>query len=65
MSVTSARNIQMSCSLTLTEREVKMLAWLAGYGGKQIAEAIQKMASSSWTKFIADRVSLEAINGRL
>jgi hypothetical protein len=36
----SARNVEMTCTLVLSERESKMLGWLAGFGAENIAKAI-------------------------
>jgi hypothetical protein len=44
------RHVEMTCNLVLSEREIQMLGWLAGYGAKQIAEAITKDLTSKYPK---------------
>jgi hypothetical protein len=44
------RHVEMTCNLVLSEREIQMLGWLAGYGAKQIAEAITKDLTSKFSK---------------
>jgi hypothetical protein len=53
------RSVEMNCYLSLSEQETEMLAWLAGYGGKEIAKAIAeklttKYSAEQWEKFWTD-----------
>jgi hypothetical protein len=41
-----SKAVEMTCTLELTEKETEMLAWLAGYGGTQIASAINVKITS-------------------
>lgn len=55
----SHRTIELTANLALTERETKMLAWLAGYGGKNIATAIcekltTEFSAQEWEIFWSD-----------
>lgn len=44
----TARNITLTSNLELTERETKMLGWLAGFGGAHIAKAIATQLTSEF-----------------
>ena len=61
----AGNSIDLTCTLVLTEREVKMLAWLAGYGGEPIARAIaekltKEYSAEEWEKLWSDmRIQLE------
>jgi len=44
------RNVEMTCTLVLSEREIEMLGYLAGFGANNIAQAIAKELTSRWPK---------------
>ena len=44
------RDLQMNCTLTLTEREAEMLGYLAGFGGEAIAERITAHLTGQFPK---------------
>ena len=44
----AGNSIEMTCTLVLTEREIKMLAWLAGYGGDTITKAITEKITKEY-----------------
>jgi hypothetical protein len=64
--IIQTKEVTMSCTLILSERETKMLAYLSGYGGENIANAISKdltteFPKEEWIKLWSDfRTVLEA-----
>lgn len=57
------REVEMTVYLLLTEREAKMLGYLAGFGGEQVAKAIcekltKEFSREEWEKFWSEMRSV-------
>lgn len=63
--------VEMTCTLTLTEKETAMMAWLAGFSAEAIAQAICSDISSRFPKedwralWASFRSELEKMHNRM
>lgn len=65
-----SNDVQMSCTLVLGEKEVKMLSHLAGYGGETIARSIydkitHEFSVEDWSKLWSEMRTALEVQGKI